>query len=407
MTLSRRSVLTTAAASTLIVPTFRARAQARPTIKIGVINDQSGPYRDVNGPTSVICTKQAVQEFAAGGFDVEVLAADNQNKADVAVAIARQWIDQDGVDLVLDLAASSAALAVSNLCRDKDKIALASSTATSDLTGKACTPNTIHWTFDTYMEAKSTGGAMVKAGGDTWYMLYPNYAFGEALQRDTGEFVKSAGGKVLGAKSYPFPETTDFSAQLLEAQSSGAKVLGFCGAGNDVVNVIKQASEFGLNKKMSIAIMVGYTQDIRSIGLEGAQGARLSESYYWDLNDRTRAFNNRIKDKVKLWPSMAQAGNYSAALHYLKVVQAMGPLEAKKSGAATVARMKAMPTEDDCFGKGLIREDGRKIHPVYLFEVKKPSESKHEWDIYKLLASTPAEEAFRPLSEHACPLIKA
>jgi branched-chain amino acid transport system substrate-binding protein len=407
MKLSRRSVLSAAAASTVIAPGFRARAQARPKIKIGVINDQSGPYRDVNGPTSVICTKQAVLEFGDHGFDVEVLDADNQNKADVAVAISRQWIDRDGVDIVMDLAASSAALAVSNLCRDKDKIALATSTATSDLTGKACTLNTIHWVFDTYMEAKSTGGAMVKAGGDTWYMLYPNYAFGESLQRDTGAFVTKAGGKVLGSEPYPFPETTDFSTQLLKAKSSGAKVLGFCGAGQDVVNVIKQAAEFGLTTSMSIAIMVGYTQDIRAIGLELAQGARLSESYYWDLNDRTRAFNNRIKGKVKLWPSMAQAGNYSATLHYLKTVTAMGPAEAKKSGAATVARMKAMPTDDDCFGKGLIREDGRKIHPVYLFQAKKPSESKQEWDLYNLIATTPADEAFRPLSEHACPLIKA
>ncbi len=406
MKLSRRSVLSAAAATTVVAPAFRARAQGKPVIKIGVINDQSGPYRDVNGPTSVVCTEQAVREFAAGGFDVQILSADNQNKADVAVSIVRQWIDQDGVDLVLDLAASSAALAVANLCREKNKVGIASSTATSDMSGKACTPNTIHWTFDTYMEAKSTGGAMVKAGGDTWYMLYPNYAFGEALQRDTGAFVAKAGGKVLGSEPYPFPETTDFSTQLLKAQASGAKVLGFCGAGSDVVNVIKQASEFGLNKKISIAIMVGYTQDIRSIGLEGAQGARLSEAYYWDLNDRTRAFNDRMKGKTKLWPSMAQAGCYSAALHYLKTVQAMGPLEAKKSGAATVAAMKAMPTDDDCFGKGLIRADGRKIHPVYLFEVKKPSESKHEWDLYKLLATTPADEAFRPLSDNACPLVK-
>ena len=406
MRLTRRAALS-AATATAVLPAFRARAQGKPVIKIGVINDQSGPYRDLNGPTSVICTKQAVQEFAAGGFDVEVLSADNQNKADVAVAIARQWIDNDGVDLVMDLAASSAALAVSSLCRDKNKIALATSTATSDLTGRACTPNTIHWVFDTYMEARSTGGAMVKAGGDTWFMFYPNYAFGEALQRDTAAFVTKAGGKVLGAEPYPFPETSDFSTQLIKAKASGAKVLGFCGAGQDVVNVVKQAAEFGLTKQLNIAIMVGYTQDIRSIGLDLAQGARLSESYYWDLNDRTRAFNNRVKDKVKLWPSMAQAGNYSATLHYLKTVQAMGAAEAKKDGAATVARMKSMPTDDDCFGPGRIREDGRKIHPVFLFEAKKPSESKHEWDLYNLLATTPAEDAFRPLADKACPLIKA
>lgn len=405
MRLTRRAALSTATA-TAILPAFHARAQAKPVIRIGVINDQSGPYRDLNGPTSVICTKQAVREFAAGGFDVEVLSADNQNKPDVAVSIARQWIDQMGVDIVMDCAASSAALALASLCREKNKICLPTSTATSDLTGKACTPNTIHWVFDTYMEAKSTGGAMVRAGGDTWYLLYPNYAFGEALQRDAARFVKEAGGKVLGVETYPFPETTDFSASLIKAKASGAKVLGFCGAGADLVNMIKQAAEFGVNKTMNIAAMVAYTQDVRSIGLEGAQGMRLSEAYYWDLNDRTRSFQSRIQSQVKLWPSMAQAGNYSATLHYLKAVQAMGAEAAKVSGAATVAQMKKMPTDDDCFGPGRIREDGRKIHPVFLFEVKKPSESKHEWDVYKLLATTPAEEAFRPLSEGACPMIK-
>ena len=406
MKITRRSVLASATSAGIIAPTFRARAQAKPVIKIGVINDQSGPYKDLNGPTSAVCTKQAVMEFNAQGFDVEVLVADNQNKPDVAIAIGRKWIDNEGVDIIMDCAASSAALAMAALCREKDKVCLPTSTATSDLTGKACSPNTIHWEFDTYMEAKSTGGAMVKAGGDSWYMLYPNYAFGEALQRDASRFVIAAGGKVLGSETYAFPETTDFSVQLVKAQASGAKVLGFCGAGADLVNVVKQAAEFGLTKKMSVAAMVAYTQDVRSIGLDGAQGMRLSESYYWDLNDRTRSFQNRIKDKVKLWPSMAQAGNYSATMHYLKTVQAMGPAAAKVSGAATVARMKAMPTDDDCFGAGRIREDGRKIHPVYLFEVKKPSESKHEWDVYKLLATTPAEEAFRPLSEGACSFIK-
>jgi branched-chain amino acid transport system substrate-binding protein len=406
MQITRRAALTAATASA-VLPAFRARAQAKPVIKIGVINDQSGPYKDLNGPTSVICTKQAVLEFNAQGFDVEVLSADNQNKPDVAVAIGRQWIDTDGVDLIMDCAASSAALALASLCREKNKICIPTSTATSDLTGKACSPNTIHWVFDTYMEAKSTGGAMVKAGGDTWYMLYPNYAFGEALQRDASRFVVAAGGKVLGAETYPFPETTDFSAQLVKARSSGAKVLGFCGAGADLVNVVKQAAEFGLNKTMSVAAMVAYTQDVRSIGLEGAQGMKLSESYYWDLNDRTRSFQTRIQPKVKLWPSMAQAGNYSATLHYLKTVTAMGPAAAKADGAATVAQMKKMPTDDDCFGPGRIREDGRKIHPVYLFEVKKPSESKQEWDVYKLIATTPAEEAFRPMAEDGCPFIKA
>jgi branched-chain amino acid transport system substrate-binding protein len=406
MRLTRRAALS-AATATAVLPIVRARAQARPVIKIGVMNDQSGPYRDVNGPTGVICTKQAVLEFNAGSFDVEVVSADHQNKPDVAVSLGRQWIDQQGVDIIMDCAATSAALALASLCKEKNKVMIATSTASSDITGKACTPNSLHWAFDTYMEAKSTGGAMVKAGGDSWYMVYPNYAFGEALQRDTGGFVQKAGGKVLGSEPYPFPETTDFSAQLIKARSSGAKVLGFCGAGNDVVNIIKQAAEFGLTKSMSIAVMVGYTQDVHSIGLESAQGMRLSETYYWDLNDRTRSFQKRIQPKVTLWPSMAQAGNYSCTLHYLKAVTALGAAAAKADGAATVAQMKKMPTDDDCFGPGRVREDGRKIHPSYLFEVKKPSESKSEWDLYKLIGTTPAEEAFRPLSDNACPMVKA
>jgi branched-chain amino acid transport system substrate-binding protein len=406
MRLSRRAALS-AATATAVLPVLRARAQAKPIIKIGVMNDQSGPYRDVKGPTGVICTKQAVLEFNAGGFDVEVVSADHQNKPDIAVSLGRQWIDQQGVDIIMDCAATSAALALASLCKEKNKVMIATSTASSDITGRACTPNSLHWAFDTYMEAKSTGGAMVKAGGDTWYMVYPNYAFGEALQRDTGGFVQKAGGKVLGAEPYPFPETTDFSAQLIKARASGAKMLGFCGAGNDVVNIIKQAAEFGLTKAMSIAVMVGYTQDVHSIGLESAQGMRLSETYYWDLNDRTRAFQKRVQPKVTLWPSMAQAGNYSCTLHYLKAVTALGAAAAKADGALTVAQMKKMPTDDDCFGVGRIREDGRKIHPAYLFEVKKPSESKSEWDVYKLLGTTPAEDAFRPLSDNACPLVKA
>jgi branched-chain amino acid transport system substrate-binding protein len=406
MSLNRRTILASAATAAAVPPRF-ARAQAKPMIRIGVINDQSGPYRDLNGPTSVICTKQAVLEFAAAGFDVEVLSADHQNKPDVAVSIARQWFDQNGVDVIMDCAASSAALAMASLCREKNKVMIATSTATSDLSGKACTPNSIHWVYDTFMLAKSTGGATVKAGGDSWYFVTPNYAFGEAVQRDTTRFITAGGGKVIGAQLYPFPETTDFSGPLLKAQASGAKILGMCGAGTDLVNVVKQAHEFGLTRTMSIAALVAYSTDARSIGIELAQGLRLSESYYWDLNDRTRAFQNRIKDKVALWPNMSQAGNYSCTLHYLKAVADMGAAEAKKDGAATVARMKKMPTDDDCFGPGRIREDGRKIHPSYLFEVKKPSESKHDWDLYKLIGTTPAEEAFRPLSENACPLVRA
>jgi branched-chain amino acid transport system substrate-binding protein len=404
MNLKRRAILGAAAT----VPVLRrARAQTKPLIRIGVINDQSGPYRDVNGPTSVACTKQAVQEFAAHGFDVEVVDADHQNKPDVAVSLAREWFDQRGVDIIMDIAATSCALALASLVKEKDKIMIATSTASSDMTGKACTPNSMHWVYDTYMEAKSTGGAMVKAGGDSWYFITPNYAFGAATQRDTTTFVLAGGGKVIGSQVYPFPETSDFSSFLMQAQASGAKILGICGAGADLINVIKQAHEFGLSKTMNIAAMVAYTTDMHSVGIEMAQGTRLSETYYWDLNERTRSFQKRIQPKVTLWPNMAQAGNYSCTLHYLKAVTDMGAAEAKRSGAATVARMKAIPTDDDCFGSGRIREDGRKLATAYLFEVKKPSESKHEWDLYKLIGTTPAEEAFRPLSDNACPLVKA
>ena len=407
MRLTRRAILAAATAAAVALPLRRSRAQPRPIIRIGVINDQSGVYRDVNGPTSVACTKQAIQEFAPGAFDVEVLVADHQNKPDLGAAITKRWIDQDGVDFIQDGASSAAALAITAICKDKNKVFVPTSTATSDLTGKVCTPNTIHWVYDTYMEAKSTGGAMVKAGGDTWFFITPNYAAGLAFQRDTTRFVESAGGKILGSRLYPFPETSDFSGPLVEAKASGAKILGISGAGNDLVNIVKQAHEFAVQKTMNLAALIAYSTDVHSMGLDIAQGLRLSETYYWDLNDRTRSFQNRIKDKVALWPNMSQAGNYSCTLHYLKAVAAMGAGAAKADGAATVARMKAIPTDDDCFGPGRVREDGSKIHPVYLFEVKKPSESKHEWDLYKLIATTPAEEAWRPLAEDACPLVKA
>jgi branched-chain amino acid transport system substrate-binding protein len=338
---------------------------------------------------------------------VEVLSADNQNKPDIAVAIAKQWFDRDGVTLILDITASSCALALASVCREKNTVMIPTSTATSDLTGKACSPNHIHWSYDTYMDAKSTGGAIVKAGGDTWYFITPNYAFGKSLQRDTTTFIEQAGGKVLGARLYPFPETTDFSAMLVQAQASNAKILGFCSAGKDLINCVKQAKEFGVTKTMRPAALVCYTCDVHSLGLELAQGLRLTESYYWDLNDRTRAFQKRIQPKVTLWPASSQAGDYSATLHYLKAVSAMGGPTAAKDGRAVVAQMKKMPTNDDCFGVGYIREDGRKIHPSYLFEVKTPAESSHEWDQYKLISTTPADQAFRPMSEGGCPMVKS
>ncbi len=405
MRLPRRTLLGTAAAAGLLHRPARAE---NPTIRIGVLNDQSGPYRDDGGPTSVICVQQAVQEFNAAkpGLNIDVIFADHQNKPDIGAGIARQWFDQGDVDAVVDVPTSSVALAVNTVCREKNKVMLNSGAATTDLTGAQCSPNTIHWTYDTYMLAKSTGGAMVKAGGDSWYFITANYVFGLQLQRDTERFVKEAGGTVLGSSTYPFPETTDFSSLLLQAQASGAKVLGLCNSGTDTINCIKQAREFGLMGNMRVAAMLMYNSNVHALGLETAQGLILTESFYWNLNDRTRAFMDRIRPKTpNQWPNMVQAGDYAAVLHYLKAVSDMGAAAAKADGRAVVARMKAMPTDDDCFGHGTIREDGRKLHPSYLFEVKKPSESSGPWDGLKPIATTPADQAFRPLSEGGCPLV--
>ena len=417
MTLTRRSALQTgalAAALPVTVPLLRsARAQAPaagPTIKIGVLNDQSGPYTNTGGITSVICAKQALEDFgvSAKGMKVEVITADHQNKPDLAVSIARQWFDRDGVDMLLDVPTSSVALALQSVVREKNKVYLNSGAATSALTGSACSPNFIHWTYDTYMLGKSTGGAVVKAGGSSWYFLTADYAFGKQLQADTTSFVAAAGGKVMGAAQYPFPGTTDFSSFLVQAQSSGAKVLGLANAGGDTVNSIKQANEFGLNKSMKIAALLMFITDVHALGLDVAHGLNLTESFYWDMNDRTRAFTKRVLPKTpNNYPNMAHAGCYSATLHYLKTVADMGAAEAKKDGVATVNRMKAMPVEDDCFGTSKIREDGRNLVTSYLFEVKNPSESKGPWDYYKLMATTPGDQAFRPLADGHCPLIKA
>ena len=407
MTISRRTLLSAAAASSAF-PLVRARAQGTPTIKIGVLNDQSGPYTNTGGVTSVICTKQAVEEFGSKGFNVEVISADHQNKPDLAVSIVRQWFDRDGVDMLLDVPTSSVALAVQGVVKEKNKVYLNSGAASAALTGEQCSPNFIHWTYDTYMLAKSTGGAMVKAGGKNWYFLTADYAFGKQLQSDTSALVNAAGGKVMGSSAYPFPGTTDFSSFLLQAQASGAQVLGLCNAGGDTVNSIKQANEFGLNQSMKIAAMLMFITDVHALGLDVAKGLNLTESFYWDLNDRTRAWTNRVKPKTpNNWPNMIHAGCYSATLHYLKTVADMGAAEAKKDGVATVNRMKAMPVEDDCFGKTKIREDGRNLVPAYLFEVKKPSESKGPWDYYKQVAMTPGDEAFRPLADGHCYFIKS
>jgi branched-chain amino acid transport system substrate-binding protein len=403
--LSRRAVLGSAIAGG-VLPRRSARAQG-PVLRLGVMTDLSGPYSSATGINCVHCTRQAVQEFTASRpMNVEIVIADHQNKADIGAGIARQWCDQGGVDAFVDVPSSAVALAVNGIVREKNKILLNSGAATADLTGKQCSPNTVAWTFDNYMLAKSTGPAVVKAGGDRWFFVTANYVFGHQLQADTTRFVEQAGGKVLGSRVYPFPETTDFSAILVQAQASGANVLGLANSGADSINCIKQAREFGLTKTMRIAALALWNSDMHAVGLDVAQGLVLTETYYWNLNDRTRAFMDRIKPKTPdLWPNAIQAGCYGATLHYLKTVADMGVAAAKADGAATMARMKAMPTDDDCFGPGRIREDGRKLTPAYLFQVKSPAESTGPWDTSKVIATTPGDQAFRPLSEGGCPLV--
>jgi branched-chain amino acid transport system substrate-binding protein len=380
-------------------------AQAQVSVKLGVLNDQSGVYSDLTGQGSVVAARLAVEDFkpADKGIKVEIISADHQNKPDVGASIARQWYDQDGVDVILDVPTSSVVLAVNALPRDKNKILISSGGGTSDLTGSQCSPNTIHWTYDTWALANGTATAMVKRGGDTWFFLTADYAFGHALERDAAAQVTKAGGKVLGAVRHPFPGQ-DFASFILQAQSSGAKVIGLANAGGDFVNAMKQAAEFGVVQGgQSLAGLLVFITDVHSLGLQVAQGLVMTEAFYWDLNDQTRAWSKRYAEKMGgKMPSMAHAGVYAAALHYLKAVEALKD----KDPAKVMAKMKEMPTDDPVFGKGSIRPDGRKIHDMHLFEVKKPGESKGAWDLYKHLATVPADQAFRPLNQGGCPLVK-
>jgi branched-chain amino acid transport system substrate-binding protein len=387
-----------------------ATAQAQYTdgiIKIGVMNDMSGTYKDLSGQGSVVAARMAVEDFgaAAKGMKVEIVGADHQNKPDVGSNVVRTWIDTDKVDAIVDVPTSSVALAVNEIVRDKNKVFLVSGAAASDLTGEKCSPNTIHWTYDTWSLANGTGKAIVKTGGDTWFFITANYAFGLALERDTAAVVVKNGGKVLGQVRHPFP-ATDFSSFLLQAQASKAKVIGLANAGADTINSIKQASEFGIVKGgQNLAGLLVFLTDIKSLGLPIAQGLVFTEAWYWDQNDVNREFAKKFAAQNNgVYPSMVHAGVYSAVTHYLKAVEA---LKSDADGKAVVAKMKEMPTDDSLFGKGTVRADGRKIHPMYLFEVKKPAESKGPWDLYKLRATIPAEEAFRPLNEGGCPLVKS
>jgi branched-chain amino acid transport system substrate-binding protein len=383
-------------------------AQAQVTVKVGVLTDMSSLYADLAGPGTIAAAKMAIADFTKAHPDVkvEMISGDHQNKPDVGTNMANQWIDVDKVDLILDVPNSGVALAVNEVVRTKNKVFINSGAASSDLTGAKCSPNTVHWTYDTWMLANGTGKAIVKNGGDSWFFLTADYAFGHALERDTSAVIESNGGKVLGKVRHPV-NNNDFSSFLLQAQASKAKVIGLANAGGDTINTIKQAAEFGIVKGgQSLAGLLVFASDVNSLGLPTAQGLIFTETWYWDQNENNRAWTKRwqaernASGKV---PTMVQAGVYAGLTHYLKAVAA---LKSAADGKAVVAKMKEMPTDDPLFGKGTIREDGRKIHDAYLFEVKKPDESKHAGDYYKLKATIPAAEAFRPLKDGGCPLVK-
>jgi branched-chain amino acid transport system substrate-binding protein len=397
----------TLAAAAMLALSAGAHAQiSGNVVKIGVMNDQSGTYADIAGPGSTVAAKMAVDDFKAQnkGFttNVEVVAADHQNKPDVGSQIASKWYDAENVDVIVDVPTSSVALAVNKVTRDKGKAFLVSGAAASNLTGADCSPNTIHWTYDTWALANGTGGAIVKTGGDTWFFLTADYAFGHALEKDTEAVVLKSGGKVNGKVRHPFP-AQDFSSFLLQAQQSKAKIIGLANAGADTTNAIKQASEFGIVKGgQNLAGLLVFLSDVHALGLDKAQGLMITTTFYWDQNDQTRAFAKRFAAANNgKYPTMVQAGVYSSVLHYLKAVNALK----SDDGTKVIAKMKETPTDDPLFGKGTIRADGRKIHPAYLVEVKKPSESKGPYDYYKIRATIPADQAFRPMAEGGCPLV--
>ena len=404
----RRPTGALAAGLTMTVAVFLSAAAARADdiqVKLGVLTDMSSLYADDTGPGSVAAAKLAVQDFnpAAHGMKVDIISADHQNKPDIGANIARQWFDTQNVDAILDVPNSGVALAVSEVVREKNKVFLVSGAAISDLTGPKCSPNTIHWTYDTWMLANGTGKAVVKTGGDTWFFITADYAFGHALERDTTAVIQANGGKVLGSVSVPL-NNQDFSSFLLQAQQSKAKIIGLANAGGDTINSIKQGAEFGITAGgQHFAGLLVFIGDVEAMGLKVAQGLVLTETFYWDMNDATRAWTKRWQvDRPGKFPTMNQAGVYSATLHYLKAVAA---LKSANDGKAVVDEMKKMPTDDPLFGKGTVRADGRKIHPAYLFQVKSPAESKYPGDDYILKATIPADEAFRPMKDDHCPLV--
>ncbi|MFC0283115.1 ABC transporter substrate-binding protein [Camelimonas abortus] len=381
-----------------------AQQNAQKPVRIGVMGDLSSVYSDIGGQGALEAVRMAVEDFGGEvlGRKVEVLSADSLNKPDQASAIARQWYDHDGVDMIMDLPTSATALATMQIANDRKKMVIVTEAGSSDITGKHCNPYTIHWTWDTYANGKTVGQAIVKEGGDTWFFITADYVFGHSLERDTGEFVKAAGGKVLGSARHPL-NNQDFSSFLLQAQNSGAKIIGLANGGGDTINAIKQAAEFGVvqgGQKLAAPVM--FISDIHSLGLKTAQGLVITEAWYWDKNDRTREFGQRFFRRTGKMPTMNQAANYSAATHYLKAVKAVGSTDADK----IMAWMRANPVQDMFTDNGVLREDGRLVHSMLLLEVKKPEESRGPWDYYKILAEVPGDQAFRPLAEGGCPLVK-
>ena len=402
----KTSVSTLALVAALALP-GAAFAQDK-NVKIGVLDDMSGLYADVGGQGSILAAQMAIEDsgLAAKGWKIDMISADHQNKPDVGVNLTRQWADQEKVDTVVGVLTSSVALAVNGVAKEKNIVHMNSGAATSDLTNAACTPNTVHWTYDTYLLANGTGKAVVKSGGDSWFFLTADYAFGQALERDTTAVVTANGGKILGSVRHPL-NSSDFSSFLLQAQASKAKIIGLANAGGDTTNAIKQASEFGITSGgQKLAALLLFLSDVHSLGLKMTQGLQFTETFYWDLNDGTRAFSKRFSDRMKNknQPTMVQAGIYASIAHYLKALDSMGANP--HDGVKVVDKMKSMPTDDALFGKGEIQPNGRKIHPGYLFEVKKPEESKYPWDYYKLIATIPANEAFTPLDKSTCALLK-
>jgi branched-chain amino acid transport system substrate-binding protein len=403
MNIARRLAALAAFGLGALIAPAAAEPPATP-LKIGLIGDFQSVYSDIGGMGNVEATRMAIEEFGGTMFGkpIELITADAQNKADIAGALARKWYDNEAVDMIIDMPTSATALAGMEMSRQFEKIMIVTDAASSDITGKSCSPYTAHWTYDTYANAHTVGSAIVKNGGDTWFFITADYLFGHSIERDTGDVVRAAGGTVIGSARHPL-NTADFSSFLLQAQASKAKIIGLANGGSDTINAIKQASEFGIVAGgQNLAGIVMFISDINSLGLKLAQGLIITEAYYWDLNDRTRAFGKRFFERMKRMPTMNQAATYSATLHYLNAVKAAGTKETRP----VLEKMRATPVRDAFTDNGVLREDGRMVHSMFLFEVKKPEESKGPWDYYKVLAEVPGDQAFRPLKDGGCPLIK-